>query len=186
LSLTDRILPRIAAGEPEAVDQCLNQYGNLVWSLARRMSFNQNDVEDAVQEIFIDLWRSAGRFDPDRAPESVFVTTIARRRLIDRQRRSRREPALEPFQETVPNANDLHEEAARQLQWSRVMEALKVLPTEQGRVMTLAVVHGMTHSQIADSTGLPLGTVKSHIRRGLVKVQNLLKLPRPRRPITAA
>ena len=59
LSLTDRILPRIAAGEPEAVDQCLNQYGNLVWSLARRMSFNQNDVEDAVQEIFIDLWRSA-------------------------------------------------------------------------------------------------------------------------------
>jgi RNA polymerase sigma-70 factor (ECF subfamily) len=179
-SVTDAILPRIAAGDTAAVDDCLRQYSNLVWSLARRMSFNQNDAEDAVQEIFIDIWKSAGRFDPDRAPESVFVTTIARRRLIDRQRRSSRQPAFEPFYETVPNGNDVDEEATRQLQMSRVTEALKDLPAEQQRVMTLAVVQGLTHSQIADATGLPLGTVKSHIRRGLLKLENLLKLPRSR------
>jgi RNA polymerase sigma-70 factor (ECF subfamily) len=170
-SATDGILARIAAGDTAAVGDCLHQYGNLVRSLARRMSFDPNDAEDAVQEIFIDLWKSAPRFDPDRAPESVFVTTIARRRLIDRQRRSRREPQFEPLHETVQNGDNPEEEVTRRSIHSRLREALKELPPERQRVMTLTV-RGLTHAQIADSTGLPLGTVKSHVRRGLAKVRD--------------
>jgi RNA polymerase sigma-70 factor (ECF subfamily) len=154
-----------------AVDDCLHQYGNLVRSLARRMSLDPNDADDAVQEIFIDLWKSAHRFDPERAPESVFVTTIARRRLIDRQRRCRREPAFEPFRETVADGGNREERVTRHLDVARLKEAFKVLAPEQRRVMTLTV-DGLTHSQIANFTGLPLGTVKSHVRRGLAKVRD--------------
>ena len=76
------ILERIAAGDPAAVDDCLRSYGGLVWSLARRFSPNHAEAEDAVQEIFIDVWRSAARFDRQRASENTYITMIARRRLI--------------------------------------------------------------------------------------------------------
>lgn len=174
------ILQRMAAGDAAAADECVRQYRNLVWSLARRMSFDRNETEDAVQEIFIDLWKSAGRFDPDRAPESAFVATIARRRLIDRQRRSSRAPALEPFSEAVPYGGDLREETTRRLTFLRALEGLQDLPRDQQKVITLAVLHDRTHGEIARDTGLPLGTVKSHVRRGLRKLQRLVLLPTKR------
>lgn len=174
------ILQRMAAGDSTAADQCVHQYRNLVWALARRMSFDRNETEDAVQEIFLDLWRSAGRFDPDRAPESAFVTTIARRRLIDRQRRSSRAPALEPFSEAVPHGADPRDETTRRLTFLRLMEGLRELPRDQQKVITLAVLHDRTHGEIARATGLPLGTVKSHMRRGLRKLQRLVRLPNKR------
>mgnify|MGYP001805067540 FL=1 len=67
------LLERIAAGEQRAVNACLDQYGGLVWSLARRLSPNDNDAEDAVQEIFVEIWRHADRFDPSKASEATFV-----------------------------------------------------------------------------------------------------------------
>lgn len=176
-SQPDGILRRMAAGDAAAAEECVRRYGSLVWSLARRMSFDRNDTEDAVQEIFIDLWRSGGRFDPDRAPESAFVATIARRRLIDRQRRSIRAPALEPFSEAVPYGADLREETTTRLTFFRLMEGLRDLPRDQQKVITLAILHERTHGQIARATGLPLGTVKSHMRRGLRKLQRLVHPP---------
>jgi RNA polymerase sigma-70 factor (ECF subfamily) len=76
-------LERMAAGDPLAVEGCLEKYRGLVWSMARRFAGNHADAEDVVQEIFIELWRHAGRFDAAVAAESTFVTTIARRRLIE-------------------------------------------------------------------------------------------------------
>ena len=174
------ILQRMAAGDSAAADECVHQYRSLVWSLARRMSFDRNETEDAVQEIFIDLWRSAGRFDPDRAPESAFVATIARRRLIDRQRRSSRAPVLEPFSEGVGYGADLREETTRRLTFLRLIERLRELPRDQQKVITLAVLQDRTHGEVARATGLPLGTVKSHVRRGLRKLQRLVQRPNKR------
>ncbi len=68
--------------------ECIDQFGSLIWSIARRLTRTRADAEDAVQEIFTDVWRSAGRFDPNQGSEKVFVATIARRRLIDRMRRA--------------------------------------------------------------------------------------------------
>src|SRR5271166_2344489 len=85
-------LERIAAGDPLAVDGCLEKYRGLVWSIARRFPGNHADTEDAVQEVFVELWRHAGRFDAAVAAESTFVATVARRRLIDRHRRRARQP----------------------------------------------------------------------------------------------
>jgi len=87
--LTD-VLPRLAAGDPKAAEECLDRYGSLVWSLARRHTRNAADAEDAVQDVFLDLWKNAERFDASRASEAAFITMIARRRLIDRLRRKTR------------------------------------------------------------------------------------------------
>ena len=84
------ILQRVAAGEATAVDECLAAYRGLVWSLARRSTPNLSDAEDAVQEIFIEIWRNAARFDSTLSSESNYITMIAKRRLIDRFRRRKR------------------------------------------------------------------------------------------------
>ena len=80
------LLPRIAAGDERAVRECVGRYASLVWSLARRWSVDALDAEDAVQEVFVDLWRTAARFDATRASEAGWVAMVARRRLIDRSR----------------------------------------------------------------------------------------------------
>ena len=85
------LLPRIANGETAAIDECLDRYGGLVWSLARRLSPSPSDAEDAVQEIFVDIWRNASRFREDVASEVTFVAMLARRRLVSRMRRSQRD-----------------------------------------------------------------------------------------------
>src|SRR5260370_2342586 len=85
--MTKSVLARVAEGDARAVRECIDQFGGLVWAIARRFTRNRADAEDAVQEIFTDIWRSSGRFDPAQGSEKVFVTTIARRRLIDRWRR---------------------------------------------------------------------------------------------------
>ena len=84
------LLARVGAGDAGAVREVLSRYGGLVWSIAKR--FEPSEAEDAVQEIFLDLWKSAGRYDAALGSEATFIATIARRRLIDRRRTRRRRP----------------------------------------------------------------------------------------------
>jgi RNA polymerase sigma-70 factor (ECF subfamily) len=174
VSTDESILERIAAGDSGAVVECIERYGGLVWSLVRSRIRNSADAEDATQEIFVQLWKYAARFDPAKGSETVFIATIARRRLIDRLRVRGREPATEPFDEmsfqpassgtALPDAADA-EIAAR---------ALASLDDGQREVVLLSVVQGLSHSEIAAATGKPIGTVKTHVRRGLAKVRALL------------
>ena len=165
------LLARVAEGDEDAVRAVIARYGNLIWSLARR--FDPADAEDAVQEIFLDLWRSAVRFDPAVASEVTFVAMIARRRLIDRRRTRARRPEaseLEPGLAIADSASapDVDVDAAR------AARALDQLRPEQRQVLVLAIGHGLSHGEIAQRTGLPLGTVKSHARRGLLSMRALL------------
>jgi RNA polymerase sigma-70 factor (ECF subfamily) len=174
-------LERVAAGDVAAVQQCIDRYGGLIWSLARRLAPRQADAEDAVQEIFIALWKSADRFDPSVAEEATFVAMIARRRLIDRQRRLARRPngaqsiPIEEAELALESANhdsvDLRDEAAR------AADAVTQLRPEQQKVLRLAVYDGWSHQRIADHLQMPLGTVKTHVRRGLIRVRELLTTP---------
>lgn len=173
-------LQRVAAGDSDAVEEVLDLYGGLVWSLARRLAGTPNEAEDAVQEIFIDIWKSAARFDPSVASEATFVAMIARRRLIDRRRRQGRHPDPDPLPErlaaegrTGPEEVEIADEAAR------AAEALTKIRPEQRRVLELAIYQGMTHDQISRKIGLPLGTVKTHARRGLIRVRELLEAKPP-------
>jgi RNA polymerase sigma-70 factor (ECF subfamily) len=174
------LLPLIAAGDGEAVHACLRRYGPLVWSLAKRLGADVAAVEDLVQDIFIEIWRKADRYDASRASETTFIATIARRRVIDRRRRDARgaEQDLENVPEAVLASADPgfarveHGDEAR-----RARAALEMLQPDQRRVILLAVVEGLTHRSIARATGIPLGTVKSHIRRGLERAARLLRGP---------
>ncbi len=173
--VTDCVLPRIAAGDPAAVPDCIARYGGLVWSLARRFLGNPADAEDAVQDVFIDLWKNAARFDPARASEPTYVTMIARRRLIDRKRRAGRAPAAQSLGDEPAGAPrsgsdrvDVEDEAAK------AAAVLNELRDDERRVIQMAVYQGLTHEEIAAATGLPVGTVKTHIRRGLIRVRERL------------
>jgi RNA polymerase sigma-70 factor (ECF subfamily) len=165
----------VAAGDTTAVAQCVDQFGGLVWSLARRL-VRASDAEDAVQEVFIELWKKAAAFDPEIASEVTFVAMVARRRLIDRRRRDARkhEGETAPIDdlplaaEEVPNPLELRDEAAR------AAEVLEQLKPEQRMVLKLAVCQGWPHQLIADRLGLPLGTVKTHVRRGLATIREEL------------
>ncbi len=153
----------------------MTRYGNLVWALTRRFMGRGMDGEDAVQEIFIELWKSASRFDPAKGTEAQFIATIARRRLIDRLRRKSRRPPPQPLGEladNLPGARDdtveLHDEAVR------AQSAVARLRPEQQQVLRLSIERGLTHEEIAAEISMPLGTVKTHVRRGLIKLRQLL------------
>jgi RNA polymerase sigma factor (sigma-70 family) len=182
ISVGDTVLQRVAAGDSAAVQDALDRYSGLVWSLARRFCATQAEAEDAVQEIFIDVWKSAGRFDESVASEPTFVAMIARRRLIDRRRRISRRPDLAGSREvfeadgpTTANTNriEVGEEAAR------AAAAMEELKEDQQRVLRLSIYQGLSHERIAESTGLPLGTVKTHVRRGLMRLREILHTTRP-------
>jgi RNA polymerase sigma factor (sigma-70 family) len=169
------LLPRIAAGDERAVRECVARYGALVWSLARRWAPDGADAEDAVQEIFIDLWRTAARYDVARISEAGWIAMIARRRLIDRARRRERLPALEsmPDDFDVPG-DESEEDLDREWRAAQARAVLAALPPAQRRMLELSLLHGKTHDEIARETETPLGTVKSHIRRGLQRARDLL------------
>lgn len=168
------ILARVAAGDPAAPSACIERFSGLVWSLARRLCPSATDAEDAVQEIFIDLWKSAPRFDPDIASETTFVAMIARRRLIDRGRRKMRRPEAPQLPEVVPDTSERVDRTEANEQQSLAQKAFAQLRPEQQQVLQLAIHHGCSHEQIATATGMPLGTVKTHARRGLIKIRQIL------------
>lgn len=173
-SSPEPVLPRIAAGDERAVRECVARYGPLVWSLARRWSAESGDAEDAVQEIFIDLWRTAARYDPSRTSESGWVAMIARRRLIDRGRKRERLPAMETIPDDFDMASEAEPDLDREWRAEQARAVLRELPPAQRRMLELSLVHGRTHDEIARDTETPLGTVKSHIRRGLQRARDLL------------
>ena len=174
MTVTGCVLPRIAAGDPAAVADCIARYGGLVWSLARRFLGNAADAEDAVQDVFIELWKNAGRYDPALASESTYVTMIARRRLIDRQRRAGRAPAVQPLPDEPPAAPAGGDRAEIVDEAAKAAAVLGELRPDERRVIQMAVYQGLTHEEIAAATGLPVGTVKTHIRRGLIRVRERL------------
>jgi len=169
----DSLLQRIARGDREAVPQCIDRYGGLVWSLARRMAPRGDDPEDAVQEIFIDLWKNADRYDPNRGEETVFVAMIARRRLIDRRRKVDRTPDFSSL-DAVAEPGDGRIDQERETDAALAARAMTELEPQQRKMLTLSLKLGLSHGEIAEVTGTALGTVKSHIRRGLISLREQL------------
>jgi RNA polymerase sigma-70 factor (ECF subfamily) len=178
--LADSILHRVAAGDSAAVNECLERYGGLVWSLARRFAKRGDDAEDAAQDVFIELWKKAERFDPSIASEMTFVAMIARRRLIDRSRRKQR-TVITGVLEDEPASREPDRGQARVDvcdEAERAARALAQLKPDQQRVLKLSIYDGLSHEQIAKAIQMPLGTVKTHARRGLAKLRDMLGVER--------
>jgi RNA polymerase sigma-70 factor (ECF subfamily) len=174
------LLSRVARGDAGGIAACIDEFGSLVWALARRMTPNRDEAEDAVQEIFMDIWKSAARFDPLRGSEQVFITMIARRRLIDRLRRHAQQPEFASTDDLdVIGFAEPGNRGEVSVEAERAAAAVAELKADQQRVIELAVIHGLSHGEIAARTGMALGTVKTQMRRGLIRVREMLGIDAP-------
>lgn len=175
--MAQAILKRIALGDRSAVDDCLDAYGGLIWSIARKMLRNSDEAEDAVQEVFIDIWKNAGRFDETQSSETTFVAMIARRRIIDRIRSANRRISADSLDEVMTEPAQRGDEKIQVCVEAReAAKAMNALRPEQRQVLELSIVQGLSHQEIADATGMPLGTVKTHARRGILLAREYLGL----------
>lgn len=134
-----------------------------------------------MQEIFVELWKSASRYDARIAGEATFVAMIARRRLVDRRRARMRRPDPEPYSERNPElgtgaSSFLAQELGAEAQMAA--RALEQLRPEQRQVLVLCC-QGHSHEEVSEQTGMPLGTVKAHARRGLIKVREIIASGQP-------
>lgn len=180
--MTESVLARVARGDAGAVRECIDEFGGLVWAIARRMTRSRADAEDAVQEIFIDVWRSAPRFDASQGSVKVFITTIARRRLIDRMRRGRMVRLMDPEEVLEdPRWAEPGNDGELRVEAERAAAVVARLRPAQRKVLRMGLLEGLTHSEIAKVTGMPLGTVKTQMRRGLIQVRQWMKIDDPSR-----
>jgi len=171
------VLERVAAGDPAAVKECMDRFGGLVWTLARRALPTAQDAEDAMQEIFTEIWLSANRYDQNRGSETVFIATITRRRLIDRLRKQGRRPFTESMDnEALHLEGNIGQNAEVAAEAALAARAVTRLKPAQQKVLELGLLRGFSHSEIAQRTGMPLGTVKTQMRRGLIRVRELMSV----------
>lgn len=176
--MQNSILQRVATGEEAALASCLDQYGALVWSIAdRHLRPIGEDVDDVVQDIFVEVWRSAGRFDPALGSEPGFIATIAHHRVVDRVRRSSRRLSLQ--MEDIRSSGQIDERGVPDnlnvAEDVRIAAAaFQTLDKDEQQVLWYSLYHGIPHERIASLVQLPLGTVKSRIRRGLLQMREAI------------
>lgn len=169
------LLERIAQGDQDSMSLLIDRYAGLVWSLVRRKLANSVEAEDLVQEIFAEIWKSAHRFNPELGSEATFIAVITRRRVIDVIRKITRHEPTVPFDgalefSTVSDEPNIDTES----EITSAIQVLQSLSPQRRKVIELSIIRGLSHSQIAESTNMPLGSVKAHIRRGLEEVRKLL------------
>ena len=175
-------LPRIAQGDAASVEAFLDAYGPLIKGLAQRFTRSSAEREDAVQDIFVELWRNADRYDPERSSEAAFVTMVTRRRLIDRRRRQARRGETEDLERALEVPTEEPDVAARAAEADEVAQArsaMENLRPEERRVLELSIWEGLTQTEISERLELPLGTVKTHARRGMQRVRETISRSTP-------
>ena len=143
-----------------------DRYSSVVYAVALRVLGDTGAAEDVLQEIFMQLWRNPSLFDPSRGKLGAWLAVIARNRAIDALRRRHADTDIEDV--TVSVDHDISAEADRSRAMQRVREVLGAMPDAQRHALELAYFEGLTHTEIADKTGEPLGTVKTRIRAGLL------------------
>ena len=178
-SVADRAaFDRMARGDHDALGEIYDRHGRLVYSLAFRIVRDQSDAEDVVQEVFSQAWRQASRYDAARGSVLAWLLTLTRSRSIDRLRgrRARPEPTVdEGVFNAIPDrgapADALVASAGQAAQVRAAVDGLSVL---QRVAIELAFYEGLTHAEIAERLEVPLGTVKTRIRQGLLKLRDRL------------
>jgi RNA polymerase sigma-70 factor (ECF subfamily) len=167
------LIQRTSAGDREAYEKLYRRYARSVFGLALRRLGDRGRAEDAVQETFASVWRSASTYRPERGPGAPWLYGVARNAIVDRSR-VRAEPPAETPEEasTEPSPEDLAEQAW--LSW-RVHRALEALPEREREVLALAYWSDLSQSEVAKRLGIPLGTVKTRTRSALQRLANILE-----------
>lgn len=160
-----RLVARIRAGDQQAMAELYDRYSNVVYGVALRVLQDAAAAEDVLQDIFLQLWRKPDAFDSSRGSLAAWLAVIARHRSIDRLRQRRPETDLEDV--VIASGIDVRDETERSLLIGKVRTALNEMSADQRKALELAYFEGLTHSEIAEKTGEPLGTIKTRIRSGL-------------------
>jgi RNA polymerase sigma-70 factor (ECF subfamily) len=170
------LLNAIVARDEVALAQLYDRYRVILFGLLMRILNNREEAEDVLQEVFLQVWRKAEDFDEDRGRPFTWLVTLARSRGIDRLRTlGARERVAEASAREVPEeVSDAAADAFKSEQRGIVSDALAKLPDEQKRPLMLAYFDGLTQSEIATHLGAPLGTVKTRMRTGLMRLRELL------------
>ncbi|GIF64004.1 RNA polymerase sigma factor [Asanoa ishikariensis] len=167
----DELAERLRDGDEKALRTAYERHGAAVLYLAQRLLSNRADAEDVTQLTFVAAWAGRETFDPQRGTLLGWLLGIARRKAIDRIRSTVRDDRVTQTVRAQLSAPDQAELPERVVDRLVVADELGRLPAEQRRTLELAFFDDLTHPQIAAVTGLPLGTVKSHIRRGLANLR---------------
>jgi RNA polymerase sigma-70 factor (ECF subfamily) len=172
------LMQDVAGGDEAAANRLYDRFGGLVFKSSRQTLPTRAEAEDAVQEVFVRLWKTADRYDPNRAKLVTWVMLITRRHLIDRLRRKRVRPNNISLEGDPAGRDDrasreqtsMERDERRNLLVSRVAE----LPVLQQEVITRAYLQGFTLREVAEQLEAPLGTVKSALSRGLARLRDRL------------
>ena len=173
----EALLALCSRADENALGELYDRYGRVAYGLALRIVRDRSLAEDAVQEGFLAVWRSAGAFLAEQGKPSTWILTLVHRRAVDIVRREERRRA-DPLGDTdEPSGEATDEEAWLRAQRQVVQEALRKLPPEQREAIELAYYGGFTQSELAERLGEPLGTIKSRMFTGLTRLRELLTEP---------
>jgi len=180
----ERLVSAMAAGDATALSCIYEQTVAQIFGIARCMLRSKEDAEEIVCDVYTHAWQTAGNYDPARGSVMAWLGIMTRNRAVDRLRQRRKhatvsDAAQHPEDWPADPATSPEDILARFQTGSAVHRALESLPPERRRLIALAFFEGLSHQEIADSTGIPLGTVKSHVRRALCVLQTVLM---PRQP----
>lgn len=174
-----RLVRSVAGGSSDALGQLYDRYASTVYGLAKRVVHVAEDAEEVVQDVFAQIWRDAGRYQASRATVAGWVVMLTRARAIDRLRARHARPDVGQGTDSGPvrvaaaspdpeNVSISSEEAGH------VRQALTGLPDPQRELVHLAYYEGLTHTEIAERTGVPLGTVKTRLRDGMIRLRQVM------------
>ena len=174
----EALVALVARGDEPALAELYDRVGRIAYGLAYRVLRDERLAEDAVQEGFLTVWRTAAGFLAERAKARTWILTLVHRRAVDlvrREERRRAEPLDEGVRETAVAAGGSAEEAAwLRFERERVQEALSRLPDTQREAIELAYYGGYSQAELAEKLGQPLGTIKSRMFAGLARLRELL------------
>jgi RNA polymerase sigma factor (sigma-70 family) len=172
----EALVALVARGDEDALAELYDRVGRVAYGLALRVLRDERHAEDAVQEAFLQVWRSAATFRAERAKASTWILTLVHRRAVDLVRREERRQA-DPL--TDDSAAGVAPEETEEAAWlrferERVQAALKQLPDVQREALELAYYGGFTQTELAERLGQPVGTIKSRMFTGLARLRELL------------
>jgi RNA polymerase sigma-70 factor, ECF subfamily len=175
------LVERVAAGEAQALEELYDRYARPAYSLARRVTGDPAFAEEAVQEVFLAVWRQPGRFQAGRGGFATWLLAAVHHKAVDAVRREeamrRRALALQAVQSldaSDPPVSRPEDAVEERMRGERVRRALRALPESQREAMTLAYYGGYTQREIAALTGTPLGTVKTRMHRAMHNLRDAL------------
>jgi RNA polymerase sigma-70 factor (ECF subfamily) len=174
----EALLRRVARKDERAFRAIYDRYARSVYSLALGLLRDSTRAEEVTQEVFLAIWRGAAGFDADRGRARTWILSLAHHRTVDAIRRQRLRDT-EPLDPALPAPSDAADDAIRGVESARVRDALARLSPVQREAIGLAYYGGYTQEEIARRVGVPLGTVKTRMRDGLLRLRDMLESARP-------